>query len=431
MRAGKFTILCFSLFFYSINGQSPRISHDSISVFFNELKTASQKSASLWNEALYGPVLFIDPKTRDIFANEKDAEGLLQLNADVYTGILPVNINIANTAINWKGKRWAMIMLPLPENKQKRIGLLAHESFHRIQPLLGFELNNTENNHLDQRDGRMYLRLELEALKKAIQSVSDNELKEHLTRALSFRKYRHNLYDGSALSENLLELNEGMAEFTGVIVSNRNKRETAKFLTDGINGFFNNPTFVRSFAYHTIPVYGYLLYDKDKNWNKNITAKTDLTDYFVKAFKISISSDLENAVKKESLLYNGSSIAKDEGIREEKKKKRIAEYKSQFIEQPHFEIKFEKMNVSFDPRNIIPVEDKGTVYPVIRVTDKWGVLTVEKGALMSPNWDKISITNPKQAEDKKISGEGWTLDLADGYMIKKDEVTGNQTLVKK
>ncbi len=59
-----------------------------------------------------------------------------------------------------------MIMLPLPENKQKRIGLLAHESFHRIQPLLGFELNNTENNHLDQRDGRMYLRLELEALKK-------------------------------------------------------------------------------------------------------------------------------------------------------------------------------------------------------------------------------------------------------------------------
>ena len=89
------------------------------------------------------------------------------------------------------------------------------------------------------------------------------------------------------------------------------------------------------------------------------------------------------------------------------------------------------MNVSFDPRNIIPVEDKGTVYPVIRVTDKWGVLTVEKGALMSPNWDKISITNPNQAEDKKISGEGWTLELVDGYMIKKDEVTGNQTLVKK
>ncbi len=131
------------------------------------------------------------------------------------------------------------------------------------------------------------------------------------------------------------------------------------------------------------------------------------------------------------MLYNGSSIAKEEGIREEKKKKRIAEYKSQFIEQSHFEIKFEKMNVSFDPRNIIPVEDKGTVYPVIRVTDKWGVLTVEKGALMSPNWDKISITNPNQAEDKKISGEGWTLELVDGYMIKKDEVTGNQTLVKK
>lgn len=52
------------------------------------------------------------------------------------------------------------------------------------------------------------------------------------------------------------------------------------------------------------------------------------------------------------------------------------------------------MNVSFDPRNIIPVEDKGTVYPQIRVTDNWGILEVTKGALMSPNWDKISVSSP-------------------------------------
>lgn len=264
-----------------------------------------------------------------------------------------------------------------------------------------------------------------------MKSASKKELQEHLTNALTFRKYRHSLYKGSDSNENLLELNEGIAEFTGVIVSGRNKTQTADFLVDGINDFFKNATFVRSFAYHTVPVYGYLLYNKDKEWNKKITAKTDLTNYFIKAFNSKIAGDLFEVVKRSAEDYNGSAITEEETKREEKTKKLIAEYKTKFIENPHFEIKFEKMNVSFDPRNMIPIEDKGTVYPNIRITDKWGILTVENGALMSPNWDKISISNPNQTGDKKISGDGWVLELAEGYVIKKDNANGNFLLVKK
>jgi hypothetical protein len=89
------------------------------------------------------------------------------------------------------------------------------------------------------------------------------------------------------------------------------------------------------------------------------------------------------------------------------------------------------MNVSYDPRNIMPIEDVGTVYPNIRVTDKWGILNVEKGALMSPAWDKISITNPIKTGDKNVSGDGWTLELADGYILTKNENDGNFKLAKK
>lgn len=413
-----------------IQGQTQRNSKDRISIFFDESKAASEKNIGLWNKNLYGPMMIIDPKTREIFANESDTANTLKLHGSIYSGILPVHINIANTAINWNGKRWAMIMLPLPENKQNRINLLAHESFHRIQPSLGFVLNNTENNHLDQKKGRIYLRLELEALKRALQSKSGREQQKHLTEALTFRKYRHTLYNNSADPENLLELNEGIAEFTGVIVSGRNEAQTKAFFLNGIDGFFKNPTFVRSFAYHTVPVYGYLLYQKNSNWNKKITAKTDLTDLFINEFKISIPTDLKAKVDKISKHYNGSIIIEEETSREEKTKKLIAEYTSILINNPHFEIKFEKMNVSFDPRNIVPIEDKGTVYPNIRVTDLWGILTVEKGALMSPNWDKISISNPTRMDGKKISGEGWILDLADGYSVDKDAATGNYKLTK-
>ncbi|SDM50722.1 hypothetical protein [Pedobacter antarcticus] len=421
-------ITVFFLFAQNVLGQKQSTLHDSISVFFDEIKRASEKSTGLWDKGLYGPMILIDPQTRELFANESDTTGILKLNGNIYSGVLPGNINIANTAINWNGKRWAMIMLPLPQNKQDRINLLAHESFHRIQPSLGFTLSNVENNHLDQKDGRVYLRLELEAVKKAIESSSEKELQQHLTNALTFRKYRHALYSKSDSTENILELNEGIAEFTGVIVSGRNKAQTTTFFLNGIDGFFRNPTFVRSFAYYTTPVYFYLLYNKNKARAKKITAETDLTAYLIRAFNVNIPTDLKTTVENISINYNGEVIIEQEKEREEKTRQLIAEYRLKFIDQPHFEIKFEKMNVSFDPRNIIPIEDKGTVYPNIRVTDLWGILTVENGALMSSNWDKISISNPARTEDKKIFGDGWILELTDGYTIEKDGASGNYKL---
>lgn len=423
MKQPILTLLSF-LLLQSVLGQEKQALEKNIPVIFNEIKTETKKSYSLWNKDLYGPILLVDPKTRQVFANEADTAGILKQNEDLFTGTLPDPINIANTAMRFAGKSWAMIMLPLPQNKQDRNNLLAHELFHTIQPSLGFTLNNPENNHLDKKDGRVYLRLELEALKKAVQSSSKNELHRHLASALTFRKYRHLCYKGADTTENLLEMNEGLAEFTGFIVSGRTKEQAKVHFVNGIHTFFTNPTFVRSFAYQTIPVYGYLLYGKNKNWNKEIGPKTNLTNYFIKAFNINTSANLKAAVESLSDSYNGKTILQEETAREEKAQKLIAEYKLRFIEQAHFTIKFEKMNVSFDPRNIIPIEDKGTVYPNIRVTDLWGVLTVEKGALMSANWDKISVTNPVKVEEKRIIGEGWTLELNEGYALEKDD-SGN------
>lgn len=88
------------------------------------------------------------------------------------------------------------------------------------------------------------------------------------------------------------------------------------------------------------------------------------------------------------------------------------------------------MNISFDPRSIIPIEDKGTVYPNMRVSDVWGILEVEAGALMSPNWNKISITNPTKIFPNKAEGDGWVLTLKEGYTVKKEEQTGNYVISK-
>jgi hypothetical protein len=402
-----------------------------MSTVFNEIKTATKNGEQLWNKNLYAPILLADPKTRQVFANEPDSSGLLKPIGNIFSGVLPAHINMANTAVNFNGKKWAMLMLPLPVNEQDRINLLAHELFHVAQPGLGFALHNPNNNHLDQKNGRVYLRLELEALQKAVQATAKKELRKHLTNAMIFRKYRHQLYPGADSTENLLEMNEGMAEFTGLTISRRTEEQLKVHFANELNNFLINPTFVRSFAYQTIPVYGYLLYRTNKNWNKNISPQTNLTAYFAQAFPIDIPADLQKAVEALSDSYQGKLIWQQETEREEKTKKMIAAYQLKFIEQAHFEIQFIKMNVSFDPRNIVPVGAHGTVYPKIRVTDLWGILTVENGALMAAGWDKISITLPTTMEEKRIIGEGWILELNDSYGLQKNEADGNYKLIKK
>ncbi|ALU27283.1 hypothetical protein [Myroides odoratimimus] len=426
----KRKLIAFSLFLLtqSIFSQNEQRMLEQANVCFDEFKHAAEQHKSLWDIDLYGPLLLVDPETRNIYANEGDR---FKKEGNIYTGILPKNINIANTAIEWEGKRWAMIMLPLSDNVQNRINLLGHESFHRVQPTLGFKLNNTDNNHLDQKEGRVYLRLELEALKQAIQANSIKERNQHLTAALSFRKYRQSLYNESYTTENNLELNEGIAEFTGLIVSNRTKKETVDYVSKGIDDFFKNSTYIRSFAYHTIPVYGYLLSQQDKEWNKKINTTTNLTDYFIKVWNIQIPNNLEGTVNQLKSKYNGAFIIEQEVERENKVKKIIAAYKAQFVENPHFEIKFEKMNISFNPSNLVALEDKGTVYPTMRISDKWGILTVEKGALMSPNWDRLSITNPTKVEENKVFGDGWILELTEHYKIEQNKDDLNYRLVKK
>lgn len=130
--------------------------------------------------------------------------------------------------------------------------------------------------------------------------------------------------------------------------------------------------------------------------------------------------------------YNGELIISEEAKREEINIQLAKSLVAKFVTTPHFDVTFEKMNVSFDPKNIISLDQFGTVYPTIKVIDNWGILTVENGALMSPNWNKITITPPIEINANIVKGDGWTLELnVDLYTIRKDIYTTNYFLTKK
>jgi hypothetical protein len=426
-------LFCLSLlliFTKVIMGQDIQPPIDSIANYFKELKIATEKSKQLWNRDLYGAVMLINPETRQVFTNMPDLEKELILENGIYTGYLPEKMGLANSAITWNGTTWATVMFPMSPNKNDRINIMAHELFHTFQPELGFVGNNTICNHLDIKEGRIYMRLEMEALLKAIQTNSENEIHKHITNALTFRAYRHTIFPESKVTENEQELLEGLAEYTGEITCERSCKDRVAYFIESIHNFFQYPTFVRSFAYKTIPIYGYFLFQNQPQWTLEINNNTQLTDYLISAFRITIPANLQSAVETLMVDYDGSRIVKEEVEREENLKKIVEEYKNRFITNLHFEIQLEQMQIFFDPGNMMPLEDEGTVYPTMYLTDKWGNLNVTNGALLSPDWRKVTLSIPTKIEVQNIEGDGWLLELTDGFSIEKGE-NGNYYLKRK
>ena len=399
---------------------------------FEDLEDILKKDGKkFWNHGLYGPIILVEPATRKLYANENNNSGTLEKIGEIYTGILPQDVNIANTSVDWEGRRWAMILLPLPKDSIERRNLLIHESFHRIQPAIGFgDLEEANNEHLNTREGRTLLKLELEALKDALASQSERVQKGHLENAFFFRKERQkNATIREA--ENSLELNEGLAEYSGLMLSGSEREEKANHLLKSIDELYKNPSFVRSFAYHTVAIYGFILSEKHPNWHKSIDRKTNLTDFFIRAFDVEVprTDDFSEIAKLNN--YNFEKIQKEERVREERRLEKLQEYKARFIEGQTLVLPFQNMNITFDPRELFPLPDYGTVYPHLQISDVWGILTVENGALLSSDWSKVTVSEPLTIDASVIKGDGWKLELNDNYEIIKDNGVYRLDVVQK
>jgi hypothetical protein len=115
-------------------------------------RACAREGGRLWGRSLCGNLLLVDPATRRTVANAADSLSLLRPAEDAFVGTLPAAVGLANTAVRWGGARWAMVLRPLPADRFARLQLLAHESFHREQPALGFPTASPVSEHLDERE---------------------------------------------------------------------------------------------------------------------------------------------------------------------------------------------------------------------------------------------------------------------------------------
>ena len=392
-------------------------------------KAGREGAAGLWGVDLLGPILFVDRETRFVVANQSDDEGLLKPRDGLWSGELPRHLNIANTVVTWAGRRWTMVVWPLPSDRYTRMKLLFHELFHRVQPELGISSRDVANDHLGTRDGRIWLRLEWRALAEALLRREEARLRA-VGDALAFRARRHSLYPNARQSERALELNEGLAEYTGLVMSGLPEEVLADRAAVELGRREQQESYTRSFAYASGPAYGLLLDQSGAEWRRQVNDKTDLAARLAEALGIEVSgAGAESRVAS----YDGARIIAQEESRAKRIERREAELAARLVDGPTLTLPVaSSFRYSFDPDAATPLPGRGTVYDAARVTDDWGILEVSSGGVLLVRSGTaithvvvpVALSGPSPPSE----GEGWTLQLEEAWRLAPGPRPGSWTM---
>jgi hypothetical protein len=371
-----------------------------------------------WGVTLCGPVLLVEPQSRAAVANGPDAGGALTREGDVYAGLLPPSENISNAPMRWSGTDWTELMWPLHglEEKDRRRVSLAHEMFHRIQPRLGLTGPDGDNQHLDTLEGRYLLQLEWRALAGALDAPTAAERRRATEDALAFRAQRYRLFPKAADNERMLEYNEGLAEYTGLMIGLQSPDARVRIALDDLKSHVDDETYVRTFAYATGPAYGLLLDRYGPGWRRRLPKKPRLGDLLAAALYWTAPRDLDIAVKIAAARYDDGALRQADVAREAARQQRLAGFRAKFVDGPVLYLPMHHANVSFVPMDLQPLDDRGTVYTKLRVSADWGVLEVANGALLKGDFSGVTVS-AAGAGDAPVRGDGWTLTLKPGWRV--------------
>ena len=400
-------------------------------IFAEAGRLCQAEGGALWGKSLCGPMLFADPATRQAVLNGP-SPGAVRDGA-VYRLQLPAGTGVANTAIELAGQRWTMLRWPLPEKSAARSVLLMHESYHRIQPDLGLEGSGGlgANLHLDTREGRVWLRAELRALSSALRSQGDAR-RRALADAVLFRAYRRSLWPGASAEERGLELNEGLAESTGIDAALREPDARIEAALGDIAGCEAAPSFVRSFAYATGPAYAELLDAADAGWRRKVTAAFDFGSAAAAAYGIASPPASKSAAGAAFERYGGSDVVAQEDVRSRAIEERNARFTRLFLDGPTVRFRLARMKITFNPREVSSFAGHGSVYGTVELSDDWGTLEVVSGAaLVSPDFKTVTVPAAPRTGPEHPEGIAWKVRLAEGYTLVPDPASPGSFAVRK
>ena len=387
--------------------------------YFKEIEEIyNRDSGKLWGQNLYGPIMFVERVTRRIVANQHDNEGLLKSKEGVYAGVYPKELILSNAPVKFGGLQFAMVPLPEEEVDYRLKTRAIHSLFHRFQENKGIIPSPYNTINMDEKEARLWIKLEWKALRKAINSQGEDR-QLALRDALIFRGSNRELYHKYATDENRFETFEGLATFTYTLLCTNSPEEFKSRLFENLDRIYAMQSYARSYGIIHGALYASLLYDKGYDLKKINTDNFDLGNAVKELYHIDLPSICRDVAGSLAVNYEIEAINKEEEKRDADIKESIHRQISTFTEKPVVFLELESPYFDFEPEDIHPLDTLGTLYNSIRVSDNWGKLTVDKGGcLVSNNLKFIRITAKAFKADKNhISGEGWHLILNNDWEL--------------
>ena len=160
----------------------------------------NRDDGTLWGKNLYGPMMFIDRTSRRIIANQPDNDGILKEKDGIYTGLYPKELIVSNTPVQFGSTLFAMTPLPNVEDEYRIKTQAVHSLFHRFQKESGTFTAGYNTNNMDEKEARLWIKLEWKALRKALNS-SGEERQLAVRDALIFKGANRELYQKYANDE--------------------------------------------------------------------------------------------------------------------------------------------------------------------------------------------------------------------------------------
>ncbi|MBW3661325.1 MAG: hypothetical protein KY397_06805 [Gemmatimonadetes bacterium] len=229
-----------------------------------------------------------------------------------------------------------------------------------------------------------------------------------------------------------LEMNEGMAEYTGFRAGGLPgwaQRARAAFQLDEHDARARGESVVRSFAYASGPAYGLLLDDAGAGWRAGLGAETELGALLAGAYGVTPGTDAEELeIRAET--YGYASLREEEERRAANRLARQAEYRRRFLDGPVLVLPATpEIRYGFDPNRIEGFDEGGTIYATLNARDAWGTLAVSEGGAWMIREDgrvaRLVVPAPQDRDARPLEGEGWTLELAEGWALEPGERPGS------
>lgn len=395
-------------------------------VFQRMQQLCAADDGKAWGVSLCGPVLLVDPASRQLVASMDGADTALERDGPVFRGRLPDNVPVANTAVGWNGRTWTMLMLPLPEDPAARSILLMHEAWHRIQAGIGLAATHADQDQLETEQGRTALRLELRALAAALEATSAEQQRQAIADAMTFRAWRHARFPQAAAAEDAMERHEGIAEYTGRILAQDDALQAR--LAAHLRRGDAVTAYARSFAYYTGPAYGVLLDGAAPGWRSGWNRQDGLPGLLAAA--LGMQADAGDAAFRRAGARHGlAEVAAAEQARAQHQAGVVAALRARLVDGPVLAVPVNGASFSFDPNRVTPLPPQGAVYGVIRAAAAWGVLEVRGDGLLSTDWKRLSVAHAGVRQTAAgWEGEGWVLTLAPGWALQPGARHGDWTL---